>query len=62
MTAQSIKIINPLQVLGEEGDRQIAKNGDVISDPVKLSQRIREIRRIRKAIEKENSGKIEKDC
>lgn len=38
------------RILGEEGERQIARNGDVINAPVKLSVRAREIRKIRKRI------------
>uniref|UniRef100_A0A8R1DGU2 Uncharacterized protein n=2 Tax=Caenorhabditis japonica TaxID=281687 RepID=A0A8R1DGU2_CAEJA len=47
------------KVLGEEGDRRIARNGDVIDDVLKLSVRIREIRKIRK--EQQDNGKIADD-
>ncbi|CAI2347864.1 unnamed protein product [Caenorhabditis sp. 36 PRJEB53466] len=40
------------KVLGEEGDRRIARNGDLVGDAVTLSARIREIRKIRKEIAK----------
>ncbi|PIC38108.1 hypothetical protein B9Z55_010231 [Caenorhabditis nigoni] len=43
------------KVLGEEGERKIARNGDLVDDLVKHSTRIKEIRKLRKQIKEKQS-------
>ncbi|CAI5444873.1 unnamed protein product [Caenorhabditis angaria] len=40
------------QVLGEEGEKQITKSGDSLVDPIPISTRIREIRKISRNLSK----------
>ncbi|CAL2037330.1 unnamed protein product [Caenorhabditis brenneri] len=49
------------RVLGEEGENRIARNGDLTDNSVKLSVRIREIRKIRKQIKQEKTVLNEED-
>ncbi|CAP34470.2 Protein CBG16527 [Caenorhabditis briggsae] len=50
------RIIRPsFQVLGEEGERKIARNGDLVDDLVKHSTRIKEIRKLRKQMKQKQS-------
>ncbi|UMM23722.1 hypothetical protein L5515_004298 [Caenorhabditis briggsae] len=43
------------KVLGEEGERKIARNGDLVDDLVKHSTRIKEIRKLRKQMKQKQS-------
>ncbi|CAO4370033.1 unnamed protein product [Caenorhabditis nigoni] len=43
------------KVLGEEGERKIARNGDLVDDLVKHSTRIKEIRKLRKQMKEKQS-------
>uniref|UniRef100_A0A1I7U370 Calcium uniporter protein n=2 Tax=Caenorhabditis tropicalis TaxID=1561998 RepID=A0A1I7U370_9PELO len=47
------------RVLGEEGENRIERNGDIKDNSVKLSSRIKEIRKIRRHKKQEEDKKIE---